>query len=140
MATDEDSPRAIIELALARDPGAVVDTSIELLELLASSLIGMIGEQAFETLLFRSAHRVNAEFPWMIFDPRARPADPEFHLLRRCFEGQSLTQASAASTLLFNTLIDILSTLIGTHMTMLILQSATGRAEAIKKSKEQDNG
>jgi hypothetical protein len=140
MATDEVSPRAIIELALEREPAAVVNTSIELLELLANSLIGMIGEQGFETLLFRSAHRVSVEFPWLIFDPRSRPADPEFHLLRRCFEGQDPAQARAAITLLFNTLIDILSTLIGTHMTTLIFASATGRVGVIKLSKEQDNG
>ena len=45
--------------ALARDPEAIVNTSIELLELLANALIGIIGEQGFETLLFRSVHRVN---------------------------------------------------------------------------------
>lgn len=125
---------------MARDPDAVVDTSIELLELLANSLISMIGEQGFETLLYRSAHRVSQDFPWLIFDPRARPADPEFHLLRRSFEGQDPVQAGAAITLLFNTLFDILSTLIGTHLTMLILQSATGRVGVTKMSKEQDNG
>lgn len=140
MATDEVSPRAIIEQAMARQPDTVVDISIELLEVLANSLISMIGEQGFETLLYRAAHRVSLDFPWLVFDPRARPADPEFHLLRRCFEGQVLAQARAAISLLFNTLIDILATLIGTHMTTLILQSATGRVGATKMSKEQDNG
>ena len=140
MATDEVSPRAIIEQAMARNPDALVQTSIDLLEQLANSLIGTIGEQGFETLLFRSAHRVANDFPWLNFDPRARPADPEFHLLRRCFEGQDPAQASAAIKLLFDALIDILSTLIGTHMTTLIVQSATSRVSAIKISKEQDHG
>ncbi len=140
MATDEVSPQAIIEQGLARDPGAIVDTSIEVLEQLANRLIGMIGEPGFETLLFRSAHRVSLDFPWLIFDPRSRPADPEFHLLRRCFEGQDPAQAHAAFTLLFNTLIDILSTFIGTHLTVLIVQSAIGRVAATKTSKEQDDG
>lgn len=141
MATDDDSPREIIGRALARDPDAVVNTSIELLELLANGLIGIIGEQGFETLLYRAIHRVNLDYSWMMFDPRTRPADPEFHLLRRCFEGQDLAQASAASTLLFNTFLDILSLLIGEHLTMLILHAALGRrAGAEKISKEQQNG
>lgn len=140
MATDDDSPRAIIGQALSRDPDAIVNTSIELLELLANSLIGIIGEQGFETLLFRSAHRVNLSYPWMMFDPRSRPADPEFNLLRRCFEGQDLAESTAASILLFNSFIDILTLLIGDHLTMLILHAALGRAGAAKISKEQDNG
>lgn len=140
MATDDDSPRAIIGHALAGDPDAIVNTSIDLLERLANELIGIIGEQGFETLLFRSVHRVNLAFPWMMFDPRARPADPEFHLMRRCFDGQNLAASSAASALLFNTFIDILTLLIGEHLTMLILHAALGRAGAEKHSKEQGNG
>jgi hypothetical protein len=140
MATDDDSPRAIIGQALSRDPVAIVDTSIDLLELLANALVPIIGEQGFETLLFRSAHRVNLAHPWMMFDPRSRPADPEFNLMRRCFDGQNLVESTAASTLLFNTFIEILTLLIGDHLTMLILLAALGRAGAAKISKEQDNG
>jgi hypothetical protein len=141
MATDDDSPRAIIGQALSRNPDAIVDTSIGLLELLANALIGIIGEQGFETLLFRSIHRVNLEFPWMIFDPRSRPADPEFNLLRRCFEEQDVAEAGAASILLFNTFIEILSLLIGEHLTMLILHAALGRRAGTEKiSKEQHDG
>ena len=134
MATDDDSPRATIGRALASDPDAVVNTSIELLELMANALIGMIGEQGFETLLFRSAHRVNLDFPWLTFDPRARPADPEFNLLRRCFDGRDLAESTAAITLLFNTFIDILSLLIGEHLTMLILHAALGRRAGVEKN------
>ena len=141
MATDDDTPRAIISKALACDPEAIVNTSMELLGLLANALIGIIGEQGFETLLFRSVHRVNLDYPWLMFDPRSRPADPEFHLLRACFDDQDLGQARAASTLLFNTFIDILTLLIGEHLTMLILHAALGRrAGAEKNSKEQHNG
>jgi hypothetical protein len=140
MATDDDSPRAILGHALARDPDAIVNTSVELLELLANALIGIIGEQGFETLLFRSVHRVNLDYPWMMFDPRSRPADPEFNLLRRCFDGQDLAESTAASVLLFNTFIDILTLLIGEHLTMLILNAALGHAGAEKNSKEQHNG
>jgi hypothetical protein len=137
MATDDDSPRAIIGRALARDPDAIVNTSIDLLERLASGLIGIIGEQGFEALLFRSVHRVNLDFSWVMFDPRTRPADPEFNVLRRCLEKQDLVQAGAACALLFNTLMDILTLLIGEHLTMLILHAALGRFGVEKNSKEQ---
>jgi hypothetical protein len=136
MATDDDSPRATIGRALASDPNAIVNTSIELLELMANGLIGIIGEQGFETLLFRSAHRVNLAFPWLMFDPRARPADPEFNLLRSCFDGRDLAESTAAITLLFNTFIDILSLLIGEHLTMLILHAALGRRAGAEKNEQ----
>ncbi len=140
MATDEDTPRAIIRRLLAGNRDGAVNTSIEILEMLASSLVGIIGEQGFETLLHRSAHRVNLDFPWMLYDARSAPADPEFHLLRECFDGQTAAQAHAASELLLTTLIDILAVLIGEHMTMLIVQPALARASARNNSKEQDNG
>ena len=140
MATDEDSPRAIISRLLTGNPRAAVDTSIEVLELLANSLVGMIGEQGFETLLYRSSHRVNLDFPWLLYDPRTRPADPEFNQLRDCFDGQSVTQAHGASELLLTTLIEILAVLIGEYMTMLIVQPALNRASARNHRKEQDNG
>jgi hypothetical protein len=140
MATEDDSPRAIIGFALARDPEAIVNTSIDMLERLANALIGIIGEQGFATLLFRSVHRVNLEFPWLMFDPRTGPADPEFNVLRRCFEGEDLPTVTAASTLLFNTFIDILTLLIGEHLTMLILHAALGRAGVETISKEQHDG
>jgi hypothetical protein len=140
MAKEDESPRAIIGHALAREPEAIVDTSIDLLERLANELIGMIGEHGFDTLLYRSVHRVNLDFPWLQFDPRARPADPEFLLLRSCLDGQDHAQASAASVLLFNTLIDILSLLIGEHLTMLILRAALERDGKYEIGKGNQNG
>jgi hypothetical protein len=140
MATDEDTPRAIIRRLLAANRDEAVNTSIEILELLANSLVGIIGEQGFETLLYRSAHRVNLAFPWLSYDARTAPSDPEFKLLRDCFEGQPVEQAHAASELLLTTLIDVLAVLIGEHMTMLIVQPALARASARNNSKEQDNG
>lgn len=140
MAIDEDTPRAIIASLLARHPDDAVDTSIAVLELLANNLVGMIGEQGFETLLYRSAHRVNLDFPWLLYDPRKRPSDPEFNLLRLCFEGRTTAETQAASQLLLTTLIDILGVLIGEHMTKLIVQPALSRAGARNNRKEQENG
>ncbi len=140
MATDEETPRAIIERLLGANPDGAVDTSIDMLELLANNLVGIIGEQGFDTLLFRSAHRVNLDFPWLMYDPRKGPADPEFLQLRACFEGQPHARAGRASALLLTTLVEILGVLIGEHMTMLIVQPALERARASDNRKEQDNG
>jgi hypothetical protein len=140
MATDDELPRAIITRILSGPPETRIDVSIELLQTLANSLSNIIGEDGFESLLFRTARRVGNDYPWLQFDPRARPADPEFELFRHCFEGQSLADIEAASTLLFTTFVDILALLVGEHLTKLILKNALGRAYASKISKEQDNG
>jgi len=140
MATEEGAPHAIIERFLSPGPDTLVDSSIALLQVLSNALIGVIGEEGFESLLFRSAHQAAQEFPWLRFDPRARPADPEFELLRQCLAGQDPAAAGAASMLLFKTFIDSLMMLIGEHLTMLILDSALGGASAGKTSKEHNNG
>lgn len=137
MATDNESSRQIVERYFASNPDTVVDSSIVLLQLLANSLVSIIGEEGFEALLFRSAQRVSRQYPWLQFDPRARPADPEFDLLRRSFAGRAPDDIAAASMQLFTTFIDILASLIGDHLTTLILQSALGRVGADTNSKEQ---
>jgi hypothetical protein len=140
MATDDELPREIIERVLSGPPETSIDVSIELLQILANALSNVIGEDGFESLLFRSARRVGNDYPWLQFDPRARPADPEFELLRLCFEGRNPRDIRAASILLFTTFVDILALLVGAHMTKLILKSALGRARAAKISKEQQHG
>lgn len=140
MATDDELPREIIERVLSGPPEASIDESIELLQILANALSNVISEDGFESLLFRSARRVGNDYPWLLFDPRSRPADPEFELLRLCFNGRDPNEIRAASILLFTTFVDILALLVGAHMTKLILKSALGRARAAKISKEQQHG
>ena len=140
MATDDELPREIIERVLSGSPDSCVDLSIELLQIMANSLSNVIGEDGFESLLYRTVRRVARDFPWLQFDPRARPADPEFELFRLCFVGQHPDQVCAASSLLFGTFVDILASLVGAHMTKLILKSALGRARAGIISKEQHDG
>lgn len=140
MATDDELPRDIIARVLSGPPEECLDISIELLQRLANSLNNVFGEEAFEALLFRSARRVGNDYRWLHFDPRARPADPEFELFRTCFAGQDPADIQAASILLFTTFVDILALLVGAHLTKSILKTALGRAHAAKISKEQQNG
>lgn len=137
MASDHEPPRQIVERYLAAQPPAVVDSTIALLQLLANALVTIIGEDGFEALLLRSAQRAARQFPWLQFDPRARRADPEFDLLRRSFDGRDPADSAAASMQLFSTFMDILVSLIGEHMTTLILRQALNRAGADTNSKEQ---
>ena len=140
MATGDDSLRAIIRRTLSHNPDAIVNASIELLELLAHTLRGIIGDEGFDTLLFRSVHRVALDYPWLQLEQNSRTPAPAFELLRRCFESQDIVQAGLASNLLFTTFIDILTLLIGEHLTTRILQSALGRVGGGKISKEQHHG
>jgi hypothetical protein len=140
MATDNDSSREIVKRFLNADANTPVDSTIALLQLLANSLVSTIGEEGFESLLFRSGQKVSREFPWLQFDPRSRPADPEFDLLRLAFSGRDPADISKASIELFTTFIDILASLIGEHLTTLILRSAIERAGAGTISKEQFHG
>ncbi len=137
MATDQEHPHDIVARALAGNPASCVDISIELLQKLANALSALIGEDGFESLLYRAVRRVSNEFPWLAFDPRSRPADPEFELVRQCLAAQDPLEVQAASLLLFSTLIDILTSLIGAHMTTLILSNALGGAGAGTNSMEQ---
>lgn len=139
MATDEELLRELIGKALSGSPDACADVSIGLLQRLAKSLSHIIGDDGFNSLLFRTTHRVGNDYPWLQCDPHTLPADLEFAALRRCFEGQEPGHARTASMLFFSTFIDVLSSLIGSHLTTLILNSALGGASAATSSKEQND-
>jgi hypothetical protein len=139
MATDEELLRELIGRALSGSQDACADVSIALLQNLSKSLSHVIGDDGFNSLLFRTAHRTGHDYPWLRFDPRTLPADPEFAALRRCLEGQQPDEARAASMRLFSTFIDVLASLIGAHLTTLILNSALGGASAATSSKEQND-
>ncbi|MGZ8291758.1 MAG: hypothetical protein ACXWVG_01815 [Telluria sp.] len=139
MASEEQLLRELVGSSLSGKTGACADGSVALLQSLANSLRHIIGEDGFDSLLFRTAHRVGNDFPWLRFDPRTRPADPEFGAFRRCFEGQEPGQVQAANMLFFSTFVDVLASLIGAHLTTLILKSALGGARTGTSSKEQND-
>lgn len=137
MASDNESPRQIVERCLATEPHAVVDSTIVFLQMLANSLVSIIGEEGFESLLLRSCQLAARQFPWLQFDPRARAADPEFDLLRQSFAGRDPADIAAASMQLFSTFVDILASVIGDHLTTVILRTALSRTGADTNSEEQ---
>ena len=98
--------------------------------MLAESLSNVIGEEGFESLLLRSVRRAGTRHPWLQMDPRERLGDPEFEQQRQLFQDRDPAEVRAASLLLFNTLVDTLATLVGAHLTTLLLTSALASARA----------
>lgn len=130
MATDDTLPHHLLQRFIDAVPGTAGIASVELLQMLANALSNVIGEEGFESLLLRSIRRAGAQYPWLQLDPRERSADPEFEQLRKAFEGRNAAEAQAASMLLFTTLVDTLTILVGAHLTTLILTSALASARA----------
>ena len=139
MATDEELLRELIGQALSGRPDACAEVSVALLQSLAKSLSQLIGADGIDSLLFRVARRVSSDYSWFQFGPRTLALDPEFAELGNCFDAQEPGEARAASMLFFGTLIEVLASLIGAHLTTLIFKSALGGANAATSSKEQND-
>ena len=139
MATDEDILRELVGEVLSGRPDACAGLSVALLQSLAKSLSQIIGPNGIDSLLFRVARRVGNEYPWFQFGPRTPALDPEFAELGGYLEAQEPGQARAASMLFFGTLIEVLASLIGAHLTTLIFKSALGGKSAGTGSKEQND-
>lgn len=139
MVIEEQLSIGLIGRALSGPPDACAEVSVALLQSLATSLSKIIGADGAESLLLRIAHRVVNDYPWFRLGTDTLPLDIQFPGLRRCFEGQEPGQAHAASMLFFGTFIDVLTSLIGAHLTTLILKSALGGASAATGSKEQND-
>ncbi|MES2324552.1 MAG: hypothetical protein V4633_20030 [Pseudomonadota bacterium] len=140
MATDDDSSHAIIERFLASERLGAVDLSVQLAQLLAGALAGIIGEIGFQSILLRSVVRTARAVPWLTYDARSYASDPEFEHLRQCLTGQEPAAVLAATRQLFKTFIDILVSLIGEHLTLVILRTAVSHAMTGNTPKEQHNG
>lgn len=139
MVTDEELLRELINEALSGRSDACAEVSVALLQSLAKSLSQLIGADGIDSLLFRIARRVSNEYPWFPYGPRTLSSDPEFAALRSCLEAHQPGQACAASMLFFDTLVAVLASLIGAHLTTLIFKSALGGANVAISSKEQND-
>ncbi|MCX7289524.1 hypothetical protein [Janthinobacterium sp.] len=64
MATVHEQRQRLIQRALRRDPGTVVDGSIRLWEQLCTELSQIIGERGVESMYARSLHQSQKQFSW----------------------------------------------------------------------------
>jgi hypothetical protein len=142
MTISEDRRQQLIQRAMGRSTGAVMDDAIGLLQRLALELISLIGEGGFNALFARSLYITHGAFPWLAPRESSRyltddamptwfapgdvhhTADSCFAELKINFEGQSAAVAGKASLMLLLTLTNILADLIGEHLTISVLQSA----------------
>lgn len=125
MATVHEQRQRLIERALRRDPGAVVDVSIRLWEQLSTELSQIIGERGVESMYARSLHQSQKQFSWLTpHSPQAM--DAAMSTLRASLQGQADSVACAASTAMMMYFINTLILLIGELLTNSILLKAWG--------------
>ena len=137
MATDEDRLRELVEQTLSASLDDGVEVSIALLRSMLHALVEIVGEQGTDLLLQRVVHRVTNKYSWFQLGSSTPRVDPGLAALRACLEMQKPMQVHAANMLFFGTLIDILISLIGDHLTTSILNSALSGASAAISSKQQ---
>ena len=118
----------MVEHFIATAAGTVGVASVELLQILASALSAVIGEDGFRSLLMRSMRQASASYPCLQLDLKERPGDREFEQLLQACQGCEPEEVQAAYMLLFTTFVDTLSMLIGAHLTTIILTSALASA------------
>lgn len=125
MATVHEQRQRLIERALRRDPGAVVDVSIRLWEQLSTELSKIIGERGVESMYARSLHQSQKQFSWLMPHP-PQAMEAAMTALRASLQAQADTAACAASTAMMMHFINTLILLIGELLTNSILLKAWG--------------
>lgn len=118
----------MIQQAVLQRPDAYLEQSMLLWERLAVQLISVIGEGGFNSLYARALHLSKKTFPWLADCALPAPdADAsQFDALKTCLGEREFAEASQASIRVLITFIDILTVLIGEHLTTSILRSAWG--------------
>jgi hypothetical protein len=113
-----------LQRAFTRQPVDIGAASLQLWELLAQELTGIIGEAGFESLYSRCIYLLRDEFPWLQLERLPSQIAPRFIELEIQLNQQEKLVAERASRTLFDTFMHLLSGLIGTGLTLNILHVA----------------
>jgi hypothetical protein len=113
-----------LDRAFVNQPTNIGAASLQLWELLAQELTGIIGETGFESLYSRCVYLVRGDFPWLQLDRPSTPIATRFIELENQFNQQEAAISEQASRTLFHTFMQLLSRLIGPGLTLNILQVA----------------
>jgi len=124
---------------MTRRTERVVDAELALWEQMASQILPIVGEGGFNSLYARSVFLTQATFPWLAAYSPSPQTEHRFAELKRCLDGQTPAQASAANRLLLITFTDILASLIGEQLTTRILRAAWRNHTSEKADKEFKN-
>lgn len=114
-----DTQQKTVDVSLLLGMDGIADSSVNLWGKLAVELSDIIGENGFQALYMRCAHRARLSYPWL---PSGDHID--FLELKQSLEQQPSPHALEASIELFNTFINTLTLLIGSALTAAIIQSA----------------
>jgi hypothetical protein len=113
-----------LDRAFGQQPASIGAVSLQLWELLAQELTGIIGETGFESLYSRCVYLARDEFPWLKLDRSPTPIATRFIELEMQFNQHESNIAEQASRKLFDVFMRLLSRLIGSGLTLNILQVA----------------
>ena len=126
----ENSNRLMIRhimTASVEQPGRI---SVQLWDQFATCLAPIVGKDGFQALYDRSLHLAAASYVWL---PSAgghffESGDTPFGGLEDSLQGKPAQEALEACILLLGTFVDILSLLIGEHLTTNLMRVAWGPA------------
>jgi hypothetical protein len=122
---DATSALMLINAQIRPDvPDAIVDANIALLRVLSGALSKSMSETQFNALLACAAHRADLDCPGWRPRLRSDGGDLEYGKLCRCLLACDAQRATALINRLWDGLIDQLSVLIGSHLTLLVLRRA----------------
>jgi hypothetical protein len=105
------------------------DGLILLWERMAIEIVALVGEGGFNSLYERCISLTQPTFPWLVVSPSLPQNDHRFAELRLRFEEQAIAQANAANHQLLITFTDLLASLIGEQITVVILHTAMGHSK-----------
>jgi len=112
---------------------------IILWERMAIQIIALVGDGGFNSLYERSLALTQTTFPWLVDAPTAVQSAQRCATLRLRFEEQLIAQARAANHQLLVTLTDLLASLIGERITVVILKMAMDSEHAEVNSTKESN-
>ncbi|MET3106445.1 hypothetical protein AAKU67_004050 [Oxalobacteraceae bacterium GrIS 2.11] len=124
-------------VALHAEKGA--DGLIILWERIVVEIVVLVGNGGFNALFDRCIGLTQNTFPWLIVAAPLPLGGDRITELRLRFAEQSTTQAAAANNQLLTTFTDLLASLVGEQITVVILHTAMGKSEAngAKESKNE---
>ena len=107
---------------------------------MAVEIVALVGEGGFNSLYERCISLTQIIFPWLVIGlPLPRNAN-RFTELQQRFDEQSISDTNAANNQLLITFTDLLASLIGEQITVVILHTAMGHSKTSGNSaKELEN-
>ena len=102
---------------------------IMLWERMSIEIVALVGEGGFNSLYERCISLTQIAFPWLVVSPSLHKIDHRFAELRLRFEEQSIVQINAANNQLLIKFTDLLASLIGEQITVVILHTAMGNSK-----------